>query len=440
MRALLALLWLLWAVAETCAWERPSLTDTLGMAKVGVVKIIVSSPNNAGNYTLDFGSGFVVTPSGHVVTVNHLFPTDTSQSVIQGRIAYLLNDDDSQRDSLSELHLIYRDPGNDTALLKFDRPPIGMRPLRVNSTAPVIGETIYVLGFPGGQNLDTSYQATYQGPTSEKSFQFQGISNYGNSGGPIINTDGDVIGIVKSSLDTKNSVVIRNTYFGIPTSVLPIPKNFAPETVRPFFSSNNTSDYDVNTTSLWPQSRVNAFLTSFNSGPQKQLCGISLPVTWNGLRKPETGFLITAPKEQTGVDFQFEFVVRKKEDYEFDMEQRANSPRYARIPYGLIPRSNQSILLLRANTGRSDSERSEIIPMRYVRTENTSFIFAYLPRYFGQLDFHPDGADTAFLLCEANGLFPQSLLFAVCEPLLARAMEGYFEPDNPCLPGKSSAR
>jgi hypothetical protein len=161
--------------ANSFAWERPQISDMLQLSKIGLVKIIVTGLNNK-QAVQDYGSGFVITPSGFVVSAAHLFPDTLQDLSITGRLAFLKNDDAAQRQNLSALTLVWKDLGLDVALLRFLEPPAGMRPLAVTSEPPKPGETLYVLGFPGGQNLSTAYPAVYQGSSTPSRFQFQGIS------------------------------------------------------------------------------------------------------------------------------------------------------------------------------------------------------------------------------------------------------------------------
>jgi Trypsin-like peptidase domain len=310
--------------ANSFAWERPQISDMLQLSKIGLVKIIVTGLNNK-QAVQDYGSGFVITPSGFVVSAAHLFPDTLQDLSITGWLAFLKNDDAAQRQNLSALTLVWKDLGLDVALLRFLEPPAGMRPLAVTSEPPKPGETLYVLGFPGGQNLSTAYPAVYQGSSTPSRFQFQGISNRGNSGGPILNAAGYVVGIVSETEDKINQTPITNTYRGVPTEKLPIPKGFSVSTVWPIYLSPDdlpgpsTSNNDLSKQSLSAESRA---------------CKISVPEAWNFRRSPELGFLVAPPTDSAllNAHFQFEFIVRKKEAYVEKLQTLLNSERFWPAP------------------------------------------------------------------------------------------------------------
>jgi S1-C subfamily serine protease len=106
--------------------------------------------------------------------------------------------------------LIYKGdayPGKDVALLKLDlNYPIPA--LDLSSRDPSVGDGVYVIGFPGAANLTDQIenQATFTAGTVSavrKSdngdfsvYQVDASSGEGSSGGPVLDTDGNVVGIL----------------------------------------------------------------------------------------------------------------------------------------------------------------------------------------------------------------------------------------------------
>jgi hypothetical protein len=103
----------------------------------------------------------------------------------------------------------------------------------------------------------------------------------------------------------------------------------------------------------------------------------------------------------------------------------------------MIPLYNQSIVLLKENIGRPDLINHDV-PFIYTYDGKGQTIFRYLPRYFGNLQFRPEGVDSAFVMCNVENEMVSKKFLKLCEPFLAQAVRHYFDSDNPCLPGSSS--
>jgi S1-C subfamily serine protease len=139
------------------------------------------------------GSGFVIDPRGYILTNFHVVENTQSIEVILG---------DKSR---APAKFIGADERNDVALIKID--PKGKQlvalPLGDSSTLQV-GQKVLAIGDPFGfQSTLTTGVVSALGrtvQTSEKTFiddaiQTDASINRGNSGGPLIDSHGDVIGI-----------------------------------------------------------------------------------------------------------------------------------------------------------------------------------------------------------------------------------------------------
>lgn len=416
--------------SRSYAWEKPRTEDILAMSKVGIVKLIVLGKNSDGLPGVDYGSGFVVSQDGSVISAAHVFSA-LKDVTIFGRIAYLQNDDDRERDNLIELKLISSDPGTDVALLKFSRVPEGMRPLATAKAAPNPGETVYVLGFPGGQNLSTSHPAVYQGsvPLSRR-FQFHGVSNRGNSGGPIVNSDGDVVGIVTTSEDRINSVPVTNIYRGAPTTDFPKKSKATWPNVRSMFIVP-----DADSGSVLGESEASA-LRNLNNREAREFCNVKIPPGWQVRRLATLGFAIFPPNgsDLFAADFRFEFLVKAKELYVARQESRNFDPKFARVPYNVIPPASHSLALLKVRL-RSSTENQDLLPILYFEKDRELVLSTYLYRKFNAFHAHREGANSAFLLCSANDTVNRTVFFKFCELFGSQAVTGYYSDENPCLPG-----
>ena len=135
------------------------------------------------------GSGVVISPTGHVLTNNH---------VIEGAIAISVRLHDGR---LLAASLVGRDVATDIAVIKVNA--TGLRPLQLaDSDAAKVGEWVMAIGSPFGLGYTVTtgvLSAKGRGGLGVNSvedyLQTDASINPGNSGGPLVNLDGNVIGI-----------------------------------------------------------------------------------------------------------------------------------------------------------------------------------------------------------------------------------------------------
>ena len=135
------------------------------------------------------GSGFIIDPSGYIVTNNHVIENGESVTVI-------LSDDTSL-----PARVIGRDPQTDLALLKVN-PAKPLPATRFgDSDKALIGDWVIAIGdtFGIGSTVTAGIVSARNrninaGPYDDF-IQTDAPINRGNSGGPLFNMDGDVIGV-----------------------------------------------------------------------------------------------------------------------------------------------------------------------------------------------------------------------------------------------------
>lgn len=162
------------------------------------------------------GSGIVV-DAEHVLTNNHVVAACQTAHVFDGA-------------TTSDAPVIARDASNDLALIKISNHPRSAAAFR-DSSGVRAGENIVVTGFPlnglvsSEMAITTGSVTALKGPRDDtRILQISAPIQPGNSGGPALDTDGDVIGVVSSTL---NSLLV-----GIATGgVIPQGVNFAIKTV-----------------------------------------------------------------------------------------------------------------------------------------------------------------------------------------------------------------
>ena len=140
------------------------------------------------------GTGFCIHPDGYVLTNHH---------VIEGAHTILAR---SPRQRCA-LELVFSDPGNDLALLRAATPLGGVAAFR-DGAAARLGEVVVVIGYPLGGLLGSGPQVTTGnvssliGPGDDTGrLQFTAPTQSGNSGGPLLDGDGTVVGVVSSKLN-----------------------------------------------------------------------------------------------------------------------------------------------------------------------------------------------------------------------------------------------
>ena len=164
------------------------------LARKGVVKITVSTgASPLGGSSQAQGSGFVYDSDGHVVTNQHV--VDGAQSVS----VQLWNG------KSYTAHVVGTDASTDIAVLKVDAPSSQLFPLTLADSSKVaVGDNVVAIGSPFGlQETVTSgiVSALHREMTSPNNFaiddsiQTDAAINHGNSGGPLLNAQGKVIGV-----------------------------------------------------------------------------------------------------------------------------------------------------------------------------------------------------------------------------------------------------
>src|SRR6266550_1956049 len=139
------------------------------------------------------GSGFVIDKAGHIVTNYHVVAGAKSVEVSF-----------SNHDSM-KARLVGKDPGTDIAVLKVDARSRALTPLTLGDSDTVrVGDSVVAIGNPFGLDrsatagIVSALQREIQAPNSyaiDHVIQTDAAINHGNSGGPLLNADGKVIGV-----------------------------------------------------------------------------------------------------------------------------------------------------------------------------------------------------------------------------------------------------
>jgi serine protease Do len=161
------------------------------------------------------GSGFIIDPSGYVVTNNHVVENAAQKA---GSVTVIFQDD-----TRHVAKVVGRDPKTDLALLKIDAP----QPLPYvqwgDSATTQVGDWVLAVGNPFGLGGTVSSGVVsargrdiHSGPYDDF-LQIDASINRGNSGGPTFSLDGKVIGINTAIYSPNGGSV--GIGFAIPSSI-----------------------------------------------------------------------------------------------------------------------------------------------------------------------------------------------------------------------------
>jgi S1-C subfamily serine protease len=157
------------------------------------------------------GSGFIIDKAGHIVTNDH---------VVAGATAVFVSFSDNESVRAT---VIGRDPSTDIAVLQVDAKSRALTPLLFADSDDVqVGDAVVAIGNPFGldRSVTSGIVSALQRPitapngfTIDHVIQTDAALNHGNSGGPLLNTQGQVIG-VNSQISTGDSGTDGNVGIG----------------------------------------------------------------------------------------------------------------------------------------------------------------------------------------------------------------------------------
>jgi serine protease Do len=155
-----------------------------------------------------FGTGFFVSPEGHIVTNSHVVEDCSSVQVTFGLAPKMTG------------RILTQDLANDLALLKVETHPRSFASLR---SGVHLGEGVAAFGFPLPGLLATSGNFTLGNVTAvaglgddTRFLQISAPVQPGNSGGPLLDYSGNVVGVVEGKL---NAITVFKVTNDLPQNV-----------------------------------------------------------------------------------------------------------------------------------------------------------------------------------------------------------------------------
>jgi hypothetical protein len=165
--------------------------------------VIVFAYDNKGDF-LQLGSGFFISQNGDIITNYH---------VIQGASSAEIKTADEKTYPIT--YIVAGDEQNDIIRLSVNIPSQYVYPLSLSKTIPEVGERIIVYGSPLGLENTVSdgiVSAIRDVPDFGKVIQITAPISPGSSGSPVLNMQGEVIGIASFQM-----VEGQNLNFAIPS-------------------------------------------------------------------------------------------------------------------------------------------------------------------------------------------------------------------------------
>ena len=141
------------------------------------------------------GSGFIISPDGYIVTNNHVISAGSRTAVVESITVTLIDRKEYKA------RVVGRDASSDLAVLKIDG--VSLPYVRFgDSTRARVGDWVIAIGNPFGIGstvtagiVSALHRTTGLGGAFDRFIQTDAAINQGNSGGPMFDMNGNVIGI-----------------------------------------------------------------------------------------------------------------------------------------------------------------------------------------------------------------------------------------------------
>ena len=184
--------------------NRVEISQKIQEAALNNIKSVSIRPMAPGKFG---GTGFLIDGTGYVATSAHVVSRADSVYVVNNRGEYF------------KTSVVYSNDTTDVAIIKIIDSNFIYRsvPYSIKKSSTELGEEIFTLGFPRSEIVYgkgyLSAHTGYNGDTT--SYQIAISANPGNSGGPIFNPSGEVIGILSGKQTTAEGVVFSSKSINI---------------------------------------------------------------------------------------------------------------------------------------------------------------------------------------------------------------------------------
>ena len=207
------------AMAMASATPRPSFSSQVfQVIQPSLVLIQTKGHDRSGDDEGGLGSGVIITNNGEILTSLH---------VVAGADQIMVTFADGTE---SEAEVVMEQPENDIAVLQsYLLPEILVPAVLGNPGAMRIGDETYAVGNPFGlygsmsAGVISGFNRTFQPSDSSQKLegliQIDAAVNPGNSGGPLLNRSGQVVGIVTGIVNPTEESFFVGIGFAVPINV-----------------------------------------------------------------------------------------------------------------------------------------------------------------------------------------------------------------------------
>ena len=150
-----------------------------------------------------YGSGVIISSKGYVLTNNHVVEGNENLEAI---LSYQYNLD-GYEEYVHSIEIIKQDKVKDLALIKINKPRTALKPIKISRKVPTIGSQVHAIGHPDLEvwtyttgyisQIRDEYEWSYKDEFEHMAnvYQTQTPIAEGNSGGPLLNNHGNLVGI-----------------------------------------------------------------------------------------------------------------------------------------------------------------------------------------------------------------------------------------------------
>jgi S1-C subfamily serine protease len=208
-------------VSKTMASATPGPANSAivySIIQPSLVLIQTGGSDDQGKPQHGLGSGVIINTNGDILTCLHVVAG-------AGEIKVLFADG-----TQASAQVTVKQPENDIAVLRADQLPAQVVPATLgNPRSMNVGDEAYAVGNPFGlygsmtagviSGFDRSFQPPHTDQELKGLIQIDSAVNPGNSGGPLLNRDGEVIGIVEGIVNPTGQDVFIGIGFAVPINI-----------------------------------------------------------------------------------------------------------------------------------------------------------------------------------------------------------------------------
>jgi 2-alkenal reductase len=293
------------ANAVTLIENLPDMVDRVRPSVVAINTVVTS--RTGARQAQGLGTGVVVDKEGHILTNFH---------VVEGadQVSVKLSNG-----TIAAGRVVGSDPGNDLAVVKVSLPQSELIPATfTNSDEVRVGQAVFAIGNPFSleftvtsgivSGLDRTSEGGVSGRPVRGVIQTDAAVNPGNSGGPLFDADGDVIGINASIENPTGQRVFVGVGFAIPgnTALRFLPDMIAGRAItHPQLGVAGVSLNAINAAEAGVEPQKGVYITAVTPGSAAAVAGLrAAAATTNSGALPPGGDVVLSVngKETTGIE------------------------------------------------------------------------------------------------------------------------------------------